>query len=217
VKETDWHSKAEHMEHTLTEEEVNQLAAQLGHPHFDPHGDPIPTELGNQPMGREKTLTEYDTGKRLRVIHVEDEPESTYADLVRHGFRPGLIMSVVETTPSHFVVDVNGLEITLSRQMAANLTVVPEEKREAAEPRPAATLADVHTGQTATVKRILPGCRGQQRRRLMDLGVLPGTRISAELESPLGDPTAYRIRGAAIALRRDQARMIEIELNDTQV
>ena len=44
--------------------------------------------------------------------------------------------------------------------------------------------------------------RGQQRRRLMDLGIVPGTEIVAELKSASGDPTAYRIKGASIALRK---------------
>ncbi|MDN5745706.1 MAG: ferrous iron transport protein A [Nocardioidaceae bacterium] len=52
--------------------------------------------------------------------------------------------------------------------------------------------------------------RGAQRRRLMDLGVLPGVEIVAAGTSPLGDPTAYVIRGALIALRRVQAKNIHI-------
>ncbi|RME45954.1 MAG: ferrous iron transport protein A [Caldilineae bacterium] len=53
-------------------------------------------------------------------------------------------------------------------------------------------------------------CRGAERRRLMDLGILPGTLIRAEMVSPSGDPTAYRIRGALIALRKEQADRIYI-------
>jgi Fe2+ transport system protein FeoA len=44
----------------------------------------------------------------------------------------------------------------------------------------------------------------------MDLGVVPGTRITAEMRSASGDPTAYLIRGATIAIRRQQARLIRI-------
>jgi len=51
----------------------------------------------------------------------------------------------------------------------------------------------------------------EQRRRLMDLGLIPGTIVAAEMDSPMGDPTAYRIRGALIALRKDQAGLIVIE------
>ena len=54
-------------------------------------------------------------------------------------------------------------------------------------------------------------CKGLARRRLMDLGILPGAAIMAELRSPLGDPVAYRVRGALIALRREQAAEILIE------
>jgi Fe2+ transport system protein FeoA len=50
-----------------------------------------------------------------------------------------------------------------------------------------------------------------QRRRLMDLGVVPGTEIAVEMRSATGDPTAYLIRGASIALRKKQASQIQIE------
>jgi len=44
----------------------------------------------------------------------------------------------------------------------------------------------------------------------MDLGIVPGTEVRAELQGPGGDPTAYRIRGAVIALRRQQAERIQV-------
>lgn len=71
------------------------------------------------------------------------------------------------------------------------------------------TLANLEVGQTGLVTELM--CTGPQRRRLMDLGVLPGAWITAEMRSPLGDPTAYRVRDALIALRKAQAAEIEIE------
>ena len=65
-------------------------------------------------------------------------------------------------------------------------------------------------GEKGAVVRISPRCRGSERRRLMDLGLLPGTIVEAELVSPGGDPTAYRVRGAVIALRKEQAQFIHI-------
>jgi Fe2+ transport system protein FeoA len=50
----------------------------------------------------------------------------------------------------------------------------------------------------------------------MDLGILPGTSVVAEMRSPGGDPTAYRIRGALIALRREQAELIQVKNSPTQ-
>lgn len=52
---------------------------------------------------------------------------------------------------------------------------------------------------------------GAERRRLMDLGLLPGVEIRADMTSPLGDPTAYLVRGSLIVLRRSQARGVHIE------
>jgi ferrous iron transport protein A len=51
---------------------------------------------------------------------------------------------------------------------------------------------------------------GAERRRLMDLGIVPGATIRAELTSPFGDPTAYLVRGGLLALRRNQARLITV-------
>jgi Fe2+ transport system protein FeoA len=45
---------------------------------------------------------------------------------------------------------------------------------------------------------------------MLDLGIIPGTTVECEMNSPIGDPVAYRIRGAVIALRREQAEMIQI-------
>ena len=57
--------------------------------------------------------------------------------------------------------------------------------------------------------------RGAERHRLMDLGLLPGLEVRADLTSPLGDPTAYLVCGSLIVLRRTQARGVHVELVTT--
>lgn len=71
------------------------------------------------------------------------------------------------------------------------------------------TLDQLQPGEAAAVMRL--HATGMNRRRLMDLGILPGTRLVAELKSPMGDPVAYRVRDTLIALRREQSHQIEIE------
>jgi Fe2+ transport system protein FeoA len=73
------------------------------------------------------------------------------------------------------------------------------------------TLADLQPGQAGVVQSL--HSRGLERRRMMDLGIVPGTTIWAEMSSPLGDPVAYRVRGALVALRREQAQLICIEVS----
>lgn len=79
--------------------------------------------------------------------------------------------------------------------------------------RASITLAEIPVGSTVTVTNL--NSSGVERRRMMDLGILPGAKIEVAMENPLGDPTAYNIRGAIIALRREQARLIEVSLADT--
>ena len=71
------------------------------------------------------------------------------------------------------------------------------------------TLDKLKIGRTATITKIHN--QSTERRRLFDLGILPGTKIENVMPSPLGDPIAYRVRDSIIALRREQAQLIEIE------
>lgn len=71
------------------------------------------------------------------------------------------------------------------------------------------TLDEAEIGTRAKV--VCLHLEGAERRRLLDLGLAIGTVVEAVRRSPLGDPTAYRIRGATIALRREQASLIEVE------
>ncbi len=77
-----------------------------------------------------------------------------------------------------------------------------------------ATLDQLKVGRSATVTGLTN--RGANRSRLMDLGILPGTKVEVEMKSPLGDPIAYRVRGAVIALRRVQAQRIQIQLDPVE-
>lgn len=75
-----------------------------------------------------------------------------------------------------------------------------------------AILSDLIPGQKALVKSISEDCQGIERQRLMDLGFVPGSSVEVEVVSPFRDPTAYRIKGGLIALRRIQASKIQISL-----
>ncbi len=71
------------------------------------------------------------------------------------------------------------------------------------------TLDLLKTGCAATVTAV--HSTAAERRRLLDLGILPGTQIENVMASPLGDPVAYRVRNSVVALRREQAALIEVE------
>jgi Fe2+ transport system protein FeoA len=70
-----------------------------------------------------------------------------------------------------------------------------------------ATLVDLRRGDAAILDRIdLPG---DEARRLMELGFLPGARITAGYSAPGGDPRVFQVDGSEIALRRETARRMK--------
>jgi ferrous iron transport protein A len=72
------------------------------------------------------------------------------------------------------------------------------------------TLAELEVGHRARILQLK--VEGLTRRRLLDLGLLPGTETRALMRSPLGDPIAYEIRGSTLALRSGDASKIVVEL-----
>ncbi|SFR08685.1 FeoA family protein [Desulfoscipio geothermicus] len=68
------------------------------------------------------------------------------------------------------------------------------------------TLNNLPSGSFALVTEVL--AEGLIRRRLLDLGLVPGTRVEVVRRSPAGDPTAFNIRGAIIALRKEVAGQV---------
>ena len=65
----------------------------------------------------------------------------------------------------------------------------------------ALTLEKLHVGKSARVLSLLAD--GSVRRRMLDLGLIEGTEVTSLYKSPSGNPVAYLIRGAVIALRSD--------------
>ena len=119
-------------------------------------------------------------------------------------------VKILDSGPGAIRFEAGGREHSLAPVVARNITVqvLPDAvvNGEVGE-----TLADLEVGGRARVIGILPTCQGPPRRRLLDLGLVPGTSVEAEMSSAAGDPTAYRIRGALIALRSEQAELIQVD------
>ncbi len=219
MRDKEWHGRAERDEHHYSDKDIEAMSARLGHPRWDPHGDPIPSATGSLPDARGRSLDMLEPGHTARILHVEDEPPSVYAMLVRAGVAAGTPITLLAREASSVRVRIDGHEHELSALAASAITIDDEDAPPSPEPvwEPGRRrLSELPDGATARVVRISADCRGQQRRRLMDLGVLPGTRITAELRSPGGEPVAYRVRDALIALRRRHADMIVVDTSDEE-
>ncbi|MBI2568937.1 MAG: FeoA domain-containing protein [Candidatus Schekmanbacteria bacterium] len=204
----EWHIEAEHREHETSAAEAEEMALRLSFPRYDPHGAPIPTPSGEIGPAVGMPLTQARLGDVVEVVHMEDEPEAIYGQLLAEGVHLGMRLRLLESTPHSLRFEADEEEHVLAPIIAANVSVVPIVMPVATEP--ARHLSDLSRNEEARVVALSPACRGIGRRRLLDLGFVPGTLVRVENMGPGGDPVALRVRGALIALRRDQARFIHV-------
>ncbi len=207
----EWHDRAEEMEHNLSGEETDRLALDLGYPLYDPHGDPIPTRKGEIKKLEGVPLSTFEADQVGRIVHIEDEPDAIYRQILAEKIHIGSMLRVVERSAERIVFYSEGEEFVLAPVVASNITVVPTvlETEENA-----VRLSSLRADETARVAGISRECRGENRRRLLDLGFVRGAEIAIDLESPMRNPVAYTIKGTSIALRKEQASKILITKNE---
>ncbi len=76
------------------------------------------------------------------------------------------------------------------------------------------TLADAHLGDLLTIEGIAG--RGAFRRRLLELGLLPGTPVTVKSVAPLGDPIELLVRGASLSIRKEEAATVTVAASSVE-
>lgn len=204
----DWHREAHKAEHHLETAAVDALADLLNNPRFDPHGDPIPTREGHLPKRWLTSLASWPDKHPACVKHIEDEPEVLFRQAEALGMAPGTrIDSARHLEDGSIEALLEGRCIVIPAAIAPLIHVAAPDLNDN-PPSGLCRLSDLAIGGEALVYSLAPSCIGAERRRLLDLGVVPGTLISCEFSSPFGSPRSYDIRGALIALRDHQADRI---------
>ncbi len=196
------HAEAHRREHTTTAAEAARLDAELGYPVWDPHGHAIPDEGSRLPEAPGVPLSECPVGKRMRVLHVTDEPAPLFAQLAAMGLTPGATLEVVGEQEDYLSLEVEGESMRLAPSVAEHVHVSP------APARPVA-LGELAPGSRAHV--VETRGKGRHQRRMLDMGLVPGAEVSVLRSAPLGDPVEYRVKGAAISMRRSDANTVLVE------
>ena len=73
------------------------------------------------------------------------------------------------------------------------------------------TLNELEKGETGLIKNVTG--EGRIRRRLFDMGVTPGATVILRKKAPLGDPIEVTVRGYELTLRKEEAKMVYVEVN----
>jgi len=93
------HEEAEILEHAMSPTLERRIDRALGHPEFDPHGDPIPDENLRLPEIEQITLSDMEIGKSGRVVRVPHEDPQVLRYLGKCGLQPGAEIALLSRTP----------------------------------------------------------------------------------------------------------------------
>jgi len=93
------HAEAEILEHALSEELEELIAAKLGDPTVDPHGDPIPSRDLEVAKTAAPALTELEAGERATFVRMSDSDPAMLRFLGERGIVPGTDLELVERQP----------------------------------------------------------------------------------------------------------------------
>jgi DtxR family Mn-dependent transcriptional regulator len=126
---------------------------------------------------------------------------------VRAGIAAGIVVEVEPLNQGRFVIRWAGLEKKVTPEEAAAISVEPFQE-DAARPLPTGNLGALRDGQQGEVFGLSPAIRGLERRRLLDLGFVPGSRVVREGSGFLNGPVRFRVRGTVQAIRPEQSKKI---------
>lgn len=120
------HEEADILEHVISEQLEERIAAVLGYPEFDPHGDPIPSKEGQMASMSDRRLSSLEPGTRATVSRIPDDADS---ELLRYldslGLRPGTKLAVLDVAPFEgpLTIELEGESKIIGRKVATSIVV----------------------------------------------------------------------------------------------
>ena len=93
------HDEADRLEHVISEDFEDRIDESLGHPHLDPHGDPIPTRDLHLPEGTMIPLNQTQPGQHAIIQRVRDTNPEMLRYLSEMGLIPGARITIIEISP----------------------------------------------------------------------------------------------------------------------
>jgi DtxR family Mn-dependent transcriptional regulator len=123
------HDEAERLEHAVSDTLVDRMAAVLGHPAVDPHGDPIPTSEGDILEPVSTPLSEVPAGCSAEVSQVDEDQSDRLRYIASVGLRPGVRLQVVDRQPflGPITIAVDGTTHVIGHELARVVRCALEE------------------------------------------------------------------------------------------
>ena len=228
------HEIACQLEHATPNPLADRLDTFLGYPAVNPQGEPIPSADGVFPTRLLVTLAALSAGQQGYVVRC-DVDDAVRAFLDEQGIRPGASVAVIATAEDGVLVQVGEAHVSLAQSLAEAIQVEESEKggkhpegaqsisisiskaeeeatMQVKEETPVhhIPLNELRVGQRGIVVRV--GSKGPIKRRMMDMGLVPGTVVKVLRVAPLGDPIEFTVKGYSLSLRKSEAKAIRVEV-----
>ncbi len=223
------HDVACQLEHATPELLANRLDAFLEYPASNPRGEPIPRADASLAKRESLPLSKLSTGQQGHVIRC-DANEAASAFLNEQGVRPGAVFDVVATADDSLLIQAGEAHISLARSLADTVQVELNEENTIAADDIQQSILDkeksemtmiqddqiplheLKKGQRGIVVRV--GGKGAAKRRMMDMGLVPGSEVKVVRVAPLGDPIEFTVKGYNLSLRKSEASNIQVEISE---
>jgi len=223
------------LEHATTDAVIDRLDEFLGCPKTNPKGQAIPTSSGQKPKQTAVPLLKMPVGAQGHITRC-DVSEQTKEFLEQHGLHLGVLLKVIAAGGESILVEISDKQISLSSRIAGDIYTVisstegmlnqkesfnehmsEQEINEVKSKMNSETttvveqfpLSDLKKDQKAIIVHV--GGKGAVKRRMMDMGVVPGSEISVVRVAPFGDPIEFSIKGYSLSLRKSEAKEILVE------
>lgn len=123
------HAEADVLEHVISEEFEERVAARLGYPVVDPHGDPIPAKDGTITAVAQQALLLLAAGQTATITRVSDHNSEVLRYAADLGLRPGVRVTLISAEPfgGSLRVKVGRAECSIGRELAAQVFVTVNE------------------------------------------------------------------------------------------
>ena len=122
------HAEADALEHVISEDFEDRVAARLGYPVIDPHGDPIPAKDGTIAAIRQRALAELQPGEAAQIIRVSDSSSEMLRYAAELGLRPAARVTLIKAEPfgGSLHLRVGSIDRSIGRELAAQIFVAEE-------------------------------------------------------------------------------------------
>ena len=229
------HKIACQLEHATPEALAERLDDFLEFPKANPQGELIPRANGETAKQSLSSLTDLSTGQGGHVVKW-DMNKSTQVFLEEQGLRRGADFTIVATTEDSLLIQVKGKHISLAKTLAEAIKVeenewesqVDDKEYIESDKKKQTPLTNKEksemiskTGMQIKLHELKPGQRGivvhvagqgAVRRRMMDMGLVPGSEVEVVRVAPLGDPIEFTVKGYSLSLRKSEASNIKVEI-----